>query len=682
MVDGWIKWVALCAGAWVASSGHPACAIPSPAHDEDASPGEPSYTAAQAHQGGEVYASKCAVCHGDRLQGAAGPALVGRGFIAKWTGANKTLQDFRTYLQANMPKTAPDSLAEADSYALVAYILSINGYRGGTDPLNVVNAWDPFTPPGGATVVRPRITRPLPAAPDTVAAATTASPDDAKLSHPGSSDWLVYNGDLSGQRYSRLAQINHENAHRLTATCLFQLGEIGSFQASPVVFDGMMYVTSPYKTYAINPTTCASIWTSSYPVDEMTLPVTLNRGVAIYRGKLFRVTPNGHLIALDAKTGKLLWDSLLDDEGRGYWLSVAPVAYDGRVFVGLAGADWGVDGHIYALATETGRLDWTFDAIPTGDEVGADSWKAGAAHGGGSSWSTYTLDPKEGLLLASIGNPAPDYDGDARPGDNLFTDSVVALDYRTGKPVWWVQQVPHDIHDWDTGAAPTLYEQGGLRYLTVANKGGWLYLYDRDTRQLLAQPEVSPHLNADKPLEDTAVRHCPGILGGVAWNGVAYSPRDQLIYVNSVHWCGVTKRTPTRFIEGRGYFGGVHTFDPPELAKGWTRAFNAATGAPVWSRESKTPMLAALTPSAGGVLFTGDLDGNFLVLDSRTGERLYRFNTGGAVAGAPSTYVIGGRQYVAITSGNLSRTVWKTNGAMTVVVFSLPDEPHAGRSKN
>jgi alcohol dehydrogenase (cytochrome c) len=310
--------------------------------------------------------------------------------------------------------------------------------------------------------------------------------------------------------------------------------------------------------------------------------------------------------------------------------------------------------------------------IPQGKEVGADSWKAGSEKGGGSSWTSYTLEPKNGLLFVSIGNPAPDFIGAARPGDNLFTDSVVVLDYRTGKLAWWVQQVPHDVHDWDTARAPVVYDQDGKAFMAVANKGGWLYLYNRTTHKLLARPEVSDHMNDNAPLTVQGVHHCPGNIGGVSWNGPAYSPRDKLLFVNSVHWCGVSRVSENRYLEGSAYFGGSQTFDPPESAFGWTRAFKAATGAPAWVRKSETPMLAALTPTAGGVIFTGDLSGDFLALDAKTGDTLYRFNTGGSVAGAPSTYLVDGKQYVAITSGNESRFVWKSGGAMTVVVFSLP----------
>jgi PQQ-dependent dehydrogenase (methanol/ethanol family) len=434
-----------------------------------------------------------------------------------------------------------------------------------------------------------------------------------------------------------------------------------------------MYIASPYNTYAINPKSCEKIWERDYPAENLTTPIKVSRGLALYRGKLFRVTPNGHFLALDAKSGALLWDVLLTDVQHGYWLSAAPVAYDGKVFIGEAGADWGANAHIFALDAETGVLRWTFNVIPSGNEYGAKSWVKGAARGGGASWSTYTLQVKEGYLYAPIGNPSPTLYGAVRPGDNLFTDSVVALDYRTGKLAWYVQQVPHDVHDWDTAAAPVVYDRNGKSYMAVANKGGWLYIYDGISHQLVTKQQTTTIFNVDAPITSKGTRFCPGNQGGVEWNGPAYSPHDGLLFVNAVDWCATGTLAEDRYVEGLIYFDGDLKLDPPDQAKGWTKAFDAGTGKPAWSRHSDAPMLAALTPTAGGVVFTGDLNGYFLALDSKTGDTRYRFNTGGAIAGAPATYLVDGKQFVAITSGNSSRSIWNVTGGMTVVIFSLSE---------
>lgn len=641
----------------------------------DEPPPGPAFTAAQADVGRKAYAENCAACHGANQEGASGPALVGPDFVGQWAEGKKSAVDLFQVIKGSMPLQAPGSLTSDRYAAIVSFLLARNGYQPGAaafDPGGTAAAL-PLPPPSSAGV-RPAMPGTPPvllASPENPGRATSSAPDDAELLKPGDGEWLMYNKDFAGTRFSDLAQINAGNASQLLPVCMFQTGEVGSFEGNPIVYDGLMYITTAYSTFAIDPTTCFKRWSYTY-ADQQPTVVSQSRGVAVYRGKLFRITPNGHLIALDARTGKLLWDVLTSDIGIGHWLSMTPIAYDGRVFMGEAGADWGANGHIFAFDAETGRHLWTFDVIATGKDPGASSWGKGAEHGGGSIWSTFSLDPAKGLLYASIGNPAPDYDGAMRPGANLYTNSVVALDYRTGKLAWYAQQVPHDVHDWDTAAAPALYRQGKRDYLAVANKGGWAYIYDRDSHRLIARIEISRHENADAPLTPEGVHHCPGITGGALWNGTAYSPAEKALYVNSVNWCGTTRLTETRYVAGSSYTGARHTWDPADQARGVTTAIDAATGRIVWRQEFPTPMVAALTPTAGGVIFTGSLDGYFLVLDARTGQTLYRFNTGGAVAGAAATYLAGGRQYVAITSGNASRTVWRTTGAGTVVIFALP----------
>ena len=633
----------------------------------------PRFTQAQADSGKQIYAERCANCHGAQLEGVGTPALTGPPFIRHWAGGGKTVGDFYAKMRDSMPLMAPHSLSD-DQYAkLAAFILSHAGYRAGSEPLGTGNMAVVLNSPPGAAPVAGGPHPPLPAAPATVARATTSKPDDQELATGSDADWLMYNRIHSGTRYSGLDRINRGNAARLEVKCLYQAGTTGIFETSPVIYDGMLYLTTSWTTAAIDPATCRQIWTHSYPPDESVF-MSANRGVALYRGKLFRGTPDGHLLALDAKTGKLLWDAWVADKADGYFLSAAPVAYDGKVFTGEVGAEWGINAHVYAFDAETGRRVWTFNVIPTGKETGAETWKAGSEHGGGAMWTSFAMQPEAGLLYVPVGNPAPDYNGAMRPGDNLFTNSVVALDMRTGKLVWYVQQTPHDTHDFDTAAAPILYELNGKGYMAVADKGGWLHVYDRATRKEVARTAVTTLANVDTPLTPDGVYHCPGIIGGVEWNGPAFSPRQKLLYANSVDWCGTTKLVENRWVRGGLYFGGEFEFDPATKAKGWTYGVDAATGKTAWSRQSATPMVAGLTPTAGDVLFTGDLDGNFLVLDSQSGKTLYSFNTGGGIAGGLSTYLVGGKQYVAAATGNNSRTVWRSGGAATIVVFGLADQ--------
>jgi alcohol dehydrogenase (cytochrome c) len=259
----------------------------------------------------------------------------------------------------------------------------------------------------------------------------------------------------------------------------------------------------------------------------------------------------------------------------------------------------------------------------------------------------------------------------------LFTESVVALEVKTGKLAWYVQQVPHDTHDWDTADAPTLFEQDGKKYLAVGNKAGYVYLYDRTTHRLLKRVEVTEHSNADVAPTASGVHVCPGWLGGVEWNGAAYSPIDKMLFINSVHLCGVYKRAVKPYAEGANYYGGEFIADPMGNAYGWTRGLDAASGSQVWAARSSTPMIATVTATSGGLLLTGELNGDFKALDSKTSQELYRFNTGGAIAGGVSVYAIDGKEYIAVASGNTSRSsIWGTTGAATIFLFSLPDGSH------
>jgi PQQ-dependent dehydrogenase (methanol/ethanol family) len=631
----------------------------------------PSFTAAQADSGATVYATKCVLCHGAALQGYAGPALSGATFLDHWLSGDKTVADLHWKISTQMPYLAPHTLPAQDYLDVTAFLLSRNGFHPGGTPLDSGTLPVPLPRPPGAPPAVP-INLNLPSVPESPGRARGTQPGDDELIQPPDTAWPSYNRSLAGDRYSGLREINVRNARSLQVVCAFQLGETGSFQASPIVYDGTIYVTGPYSTFAIDAADCHKRWEHQYPAD-MSPPLTVNRGVALYRGKVLRVTPNNHLLALDAATGELLWDVWVTDKAAGRWMSLAPVAFDGRVYIGEAGADWGANGHLYAFDVDTGRRLWTFNTIPTGTEPGADTWQKGAESGGGSTWSSFAVDAAEKLVYAPVGNPSPDFNGAMRPGDNLYTDSVVALDAASGRLRWYVQQTPHDTHDWDTAAAPALYEQGGRRFMTVGSKAGYLFIYDRDTHALVAKVPVTTHDNDSAPITVAGTHHCPGFLGGVLWNGAAYSPASRRLFVNSVDWCGTTQLTEARFLAGVAFMSGEHALDPIETAHGWTRAVDAASGKELWARRAPAPMVAALTPTAGGVVFTGEMSGEFLALDAATGAVLYHFNTGGALAGAASTYRVGQRQYVAVTSGNNSKITWQARGAATVFVFALPE---------
>jgi PQQ-dependent dehydrogenase (methanol/ethanol family) len=481
-------------------------------------------------------------------------------------------------------------------------------------------------------------------------------------------NWITMNKGYSGTRYSSLDQINTSNAANLKATCAIQLGDPGSFESTPQEYDGVIYITTPHNTYAINATNCNKLWEYDYkPTGPQADPT--DRGLALYNGMVFRGTTDAHVIALDMRTGKLLWNIQPVDPAKGYFLSSAPIVYKGLVLIGTAGADWGANGKMFAFDAATGKQVWSFSEIVP-STFGT---KQGAATGGGSNWSSYSLDPNTGLVYVPVGNPAPDFLPKYRPGKNLYTDSVVVLDATTGKLVHYYQQIPNDAFDWDTQATPPLFKINGTLYLGVTNKAGYLYVYNTSThKQVFKVPVTTINDNASKVPTKEGLYTCPGNVGGVEWNGASYSPKLKMLFVNSNDWCSTIYSGSPRYIQGQIFLGGKIGFGPVSKASGWTHAVDAKTGDIVWKRKSKTAMVASVTPTAGGLLFTGDLNNHFLALNATTGQTLYSFNTGGAIGGGISTYAVNGKQYVAVATGdNASLYNGRSAGTPTVFVFSL-----------
>ncbi len=487
-------------------------------------------------------------------------------------------------------------------------------------------------------------------------------------------DWMMYNGTYTSERYSSLAQINRQNAGSLHAVCAFQLGQLGAMQAGPVIHNGIMFVTTQTTTFAIDARTCQQKWKSTYKSVGPEQGIA-NRGVALLGGKLFRGTPDAHLIAIDEKTGTTLWDTKVADSSDGSSIIAAPIAWRDKVYAGLAGSELGVKGKMFALDVNDGHIVWTFDLIPTGSQTGADSWGRAdsAVTGGGGTWTSYTLDPTDGSLFIPVGNPGPDFSADYRPGANLFTCSIVVLDANTGQLKWYFQEVPHDFHDWDTAAAPALFTAvTGKSMVAFAGKDGYLVTLDRTSHKVVSKVAVTAISNVSAPLTTEGTHFCPGTLGGVEWNGPAYSRLEKLTYVNAVDKCTTLKLGEARYVRGQAFLGSGNGFGVGDAeARGWLTAVNPITGKIAWRYRADSPMTAAVTPTAVGVVLTGSMSGWFLAFDSATGKVLYRFNTGGSVAGGVATYMIDGKQYVAVDSGNVARTPFPTSGGPIVFVFAL-----------
>lgn len=486
--------------------------------------------------------------------------------------------------------------------------------------------------------------------------------------------WQMYNGTYAGDRWQGLDQIKPDNAKHLKVACRFATGETGAFQSGPVIVDDVIYFTTVNTTYAIDARTCALKWKAVYK-PHAKLVFNTNRGVAYDNGTLYRGTQDCHMLAIAASSGDTLWDAQTCDSRKGEFLSSAPLVWQGMIFIGTAGADWGVRGRMLALSASDGHQLWSFDLIPVGNEPGANTWgnASSAATGGGSTWTSYALDPQSGELFVPVGNPAPDFSGDYRPGANLYTCSLVVLDAKSGALKWYYQLVPHDVHDYDLGAPPALITTAsGKRLVVVAGKNGYLYALDRDTHALVYKTAVDTIQNSNAPPSIHGAHVCPGWVGGAEWNGPAYAHDANAVLVGTNEWCGRYVLGEARYVSGQFFLGGSFVADPYQTSHGWIYAVDANSGKVLWRDRTAGPALAAVSPTAGGVTFTGDLSGEFYAIDSKTGAIVYRYKTSGAMAGGVVAYQSGGKEYVAADSGNVSRSVWPgASGAATVYVFTL-----------
>lgn len=521
-----------------------------------------------------------------------------------------------------------------------------------------------------------------------------ALPQSPPASPRRSGDWPSYNRTLAGDRFSPLTEINRANVVRLRRICTYTLPEVTSLQTGPLVVNGTMYFTTDTISYAINAATCAERW-KQVRHSETPSFLAVHRGFAYLNGRLFRGTSDAHVIALDPADGRLLWDHLIDEKAPGVSIPMAPIAANGLVYVGHAGGDQvGVTGHVYALDAKDGHVVWKFDVVPT--EAARATWtNPRLPLSGGGFWTSFTLDSTYGVLYVPAGNPAPDFDVELRTGDNLYTNSVIALDAATGHMLGYNQIVNRDSHDWDVDSPPTLVTtRSGRAIVASANKNGLLSILDRSrlmTREVTAAGDLSAALpllsetptttreNVNAALSrDSLVRFCPGIVGGVEWNGAAYSPQTNTLFVGAVDWCARvqlkrdTTELPALGTSWLGAENGMETmFDPPDQAKGWITAYDAENGLVRWKYRAGHPILAGVTPTAGGLVFAADLGGELYAVDVNSGRVLWHTATGQSTGGGVITYVAGGRQLVGVASG-MKSPVWPGGAERSrVLVYGL-----------
>lgn len=508
-------------------------------------------------------------------------------------------------------------------------------------------------------------------------------------------NWATYNRTYNGDRYSPLKNITTANVKQLHLLNTFNLSnDVNSMQTGPVVVDGMMYFTSDTITYAINGATGILKWKRIRPIPKVS-SLHSNRGVAYLDGKLFRGASDGHVFALDASDGKILWDIRLDVAGPGVVIPMAPLAWNGMLFIGNAGGDnAGVTGHMYALDINDGHVIWKFSTVPDSGPASL-TWPAaskGIPISGGAFWTTISLDTKKGVLYIPSGNPAPDFDTDIREnGEELFTNCVIALDIKTGRMLGYIQLVKNDNHDWDVSAGPSLFTTAnGRQVIASANKNGLLSVIDRGaiintpgaadssaSLRLLYEVPTTIRENVDAPLSrDKFVHFKPGMQGGSEWNGAAYSPALNFIYTGANDWGSAVKLLPidsARMMPATGsvLFGGSPKFDAADKARGWVTAFNANDGSVQWKYQSGGPILAGVTPTAGGLVFTASLNGDVYAFDAQTGKVLWKTSTGLPNAGGVISYSVNGKQYIAIAAG-MKSPIWPMpSTASKIMIFGL-----------
>ncbi len=495
------------------------------------------------------------------------------------------------------------------------------------------------------------------------------------IAQPPGANWLSYNGDFTGRRFSSLSQINPTNVAQLRPQWVFHSSNSNRLEVTPVVVNGVMFVTSANDTYALDARTGRVIWHHVWPISEGLIDDAsghLSRGVAVWHSRVFRQTDNAHLLCLDARSGNLLWDVAYADWNRNYGATGAPLVVKDKVIVGTSGGDDGVRGFVAAFDATTGKLAWRFWTLPGPGEFGSESWPGDMyLHGGGTAWMPGTYDPETGTLFWTTSNASPDFDGSVRPGDDLYTSCVLALDADTGKLKWYFQFTPHDLFDFDATETPILIDavyRGEPRKLLVqANRNGFIYVLDRTNGKFLsATPFVKnltwakgidaqgrPILSGLKPTPD-GTQICPGFNGATNWYAPSYNESTRFVYFLALENCEIFFSKPQKFEEGKTYYSTGTKRIPGEMSQKILLAYDLDQQAFAW----RYPQVGHAHSSGGtmttatGLVFFGDDAQSFEAVDARTGKPLWHFNTGQDFSASPMSYAVQNKQYVAIAAGS------------------------------
>jgi len=603
----------------------------------------PYSTSSDISAASAVFRSHCALCHGARGEGGTGgPRLQQRHMVQ----GSSDWAIFGT-ISSGIPGTGmpASGLSWLEKWQLVAYVRSL---VAGTTPRLASSVVHDVTAPS-------------------VDYRTIGDADRIP------NGWLTYSGTYDGHRFSSNNQVTPANVSglRLLWERQYNTSEV-TIETSPLVVDGNMFVTvPPNRVEAVDAKTGALIW--AYDRD---LPTHLalccgvhNRGLAVLGSTLYFGTLDAHLVALEIRTGRQVWDVPIADHRAGYSITGAPLALKNLIIVGVAGGEFGARGFIDARDAATGKRVWRFDTIPRPGQSGAETWAGNSAQtGGGPTWLTGSFDPSTNLIYWPTGNPSPEFDGSARPGDNLYTDSVVALDADHGTLRWYFQFSPHDVFDWDATEILILLD-GNIagkrqRLLAQANRNGFFYLLDAYTGTLLlakpfakqtwadgidshGRPKVSP--GAQPTDKGTAIY--PGVGGAVNWQSPSYSPVTGLMYVPALDRGGVFTVGHTAYRQGELFTGGSFEFFTDNISQGAVLALNPVTGEAEWEYRNSATIVGGLLSTRGGLVF-GSQDENFFALDAKTGREMWHVGTGGSITAAPVTFLCDGKQFVTVAAGH------------------------------
>jgi alcohol dehydrogenase (cytochrome c) len=546
------------------------------------------------------------------------------------------------------------------------------------------------------------------------------------LVSPVAANWPSYNGDYTGRRYSTLKEINTTNVSQLSLAWVFHPGNTERLEATPVVVRGIMYVTAANDAFALDARTGRVLWHHVRPVSSGLLDDAAghkNRGVAVWKNSVYMETDDAHLLCLDARSGGLRWDVQYADKEKHYGATSVPLIVNDAVIVGTSGGDSGVRGFVAAFDADTGKEKWRLWTIPGPGEFGSNSWPGDSyLHGGATTWMPGTYDPELDTIYWTTSNAAPDFAGDTRPGDNLYTASVLAIDSQTGKLKWYFQFTPHDLYDYDANETPVLVdlpdqagsipalssptEPGrntpnlssraqreersesraverpcvstscGARHLLLqANRNGFFYVLDRTNGRFLNATPFVDKLNWAKTIDSTGrpilsgriptangTLICPGIDGATNWHSPSYNPETGLFYLLAKEGCSVYFSAPKAFKKGETYYGTGTKLAPDDHAQKILLALSVPDGKVVWRypQVGRADSWGGTLTSAGGLVFFGNDTGFLEAVDARTGRSLWHFNTGQIMRASPMTYSLGGTQYVAVAA------------ASDLFVFSLP----------